>query len=117
VRPLYILVACKIRGSFERGFPFLHYVAMKNYSMEKMEIAADASEILISKVFRDACENAIDALVRNIKVPDDPQERKKLAKIIAAKAAIAASAKISDKQGAVKLSRVDRRALKNQAID
>ncbi len=116
MKPSYILVACKIRGSFERGFPFLHYVAMKNYSMEKMEIAADASEMLISKVFRDACENAIDTLIERIEVPKDENERKNLGRIIAGTAVMAAVKEVISEK-TVKLSRVNRKALKRRVFD
>jgi hypothetical protein len=90
---------------------------MKSYSMEKMELAADASETLISKEFRDACEEAIDILVQRIEVLEKETDRKKLAKMIAAGAVIAVARKIFDEQDKSILSRANKKILKSRIFD
>ena len=90
---------------------------MKSYSMEKMELAADASETLLSKEFKDACEEAIDILVQRIEVPEKETDRKKLAKMIAAGAVIAVARKIFDEQDKSILSRANKKILKSRIFD
>ena len=94
----------------------MRYVAMKSNNMEKMEMTTNALEVLISKNFREAFEKAVDTLVERIEVPEDENERKNLERIIAGIAAIAAVREVLGEK-TVKLSRVNRKALKRPVFD